>query len=85
MSIALPENAAAGDDVAVEVEARDASFVPVGDAVVDATVTTPGGETRPVKLRRTASVGRYAADLRLDEPGLYRVSADAHRANVAAR
>ena len=82
VSIALPENAAAGDDVVVEIEARDASFVPVGDAVVDATVTTPGGETRPIKLRRTASVGRYAADLRLDEPGLYRVSADAHRADV---
>ena len=82
MSITLPENAAAGDDVAVEIEARDASFGPVGDAVVAATVTTPGGETRPVKLRRTTSVGRYTADLRLDEPGLYRVSADAHRANV---
>ena len=79
VSISLPENAAAGDDVSVEVDARDASFVPVGDAVVEATVTTPAGDTRPLKLRRTASLGRYTADLRLDEPGLYRVSAEAHR------
>ena len=89
VSISLPENAAAGDDVSVEVDARDASFVPVGDAVVEATVTTPDGETRPLKLRRTASLGRYAADLHLDAPGLYRISADAHRPNaplgVAAR
>ena len=82
VSISLPENAAAGDDVSVDVDARDASFVPVGDAVVEANVTGPGGETRPLKLRRTASVGRYSADLHLDTPGLYRISADAHRANV---
>jgi uncharacterized membrane protein len=82
VSITLPENAAPGDDVVVEIETRDASFVPVGDGIVEATVTTPGGETRPLKLRRMASIGRYAANLRLDEPGLYRVTADAHRRDV---
>jgi hypothetical protein len=79
--IALPENAAAGDDAALELEARDASFAPAGDAVVGAAVTTPSGQTRPVKLRRAAA-GRYSADLRLDTPGLYRVSAEAHRGNT---
>jgi uncharacterized membrane protein len=81
VTIALPENAAAGDDAVLELEARDASFAPAGDAVVAAAVTTPSGQTRPVKLRRAAA-GRYSADLRLDTPGLYRVSAEAHRANT---
>jgi len=82
VSISLPENPAAGDDVSVEVDVRDAAFVPVADAVVEATVTSPGGEARPLKLRRMAAVGRYAADLHLDEAGLYRVSADAHGPNA---
>jgi uncharacterized membrane protein len=82
VSISLPENVSVGDDLSVEMDVRDGAFAPVGDAVVEATVTTPGGDTRPLKLRRMASAGRYAADLPLDEPGLYRVNAEAQRLNV---
>jgi hypothetical protein len=45
------------------------------------TITTPAGESS--ELRPTladASSGRYAVDARFDEPGVYRVSAEARRA-----
>jgi len=82
VSIVLPENGVPGENAVLGVETRDASFAPVADALVDASVTTPGGDTRSIKVRRTATAGMYTADLRLDEPGLYHVSADARRAGV---
>jgi uncharacterized membrane protein len=84
VTIAVPEDAGAGDDVSIETEVRDAVFAPVGDASVDATLTGPGGETRPLKLRRLdGAPGRYGATARADRPGMYRVDVDAERGAVS--
>jgi uncharacterized membrane protein len=80
VAISLPDAPEPGDAISVDVEARDASFVPVADATVEATVTQPGGETRAVKLRHAdPASGRYTAALAPDQPGLYRIHAEARR------
>ncbi len=80
VSVAVPDAPEPGDPISVDVEARDALFQPVTDASIDATVTSPGGETAPIKLRHTDSTtGRYTAALTANQPGLYRIRADAKR------
>ena len=67
-----------GESVAIEIGARDAAFVAVPTATIDATLTAPGGEARPLKLRRTEQ-GRFAAAAQVPVAGLYRLSVDARR------
>jgi uncharacterized membrane protein len=84
VAISLPDSPEPGDAISVDVEARDAAFVPVADAIVDATLTEPGGETRTVKLRHAdPASGRYTAALAPDQPGLYRIHAEARRGTTA--
>ena len=60
------------------------SVRPVADAIVEATLAVPGGETRPLALRRESSAsGRFTAALRPVEAGLYRIRADARRGDAA--
>jgi uncharacterized membrane protein len=80
VTITVPDDAGIGDDVSIEVDVRDAAFAPVGDATVGATVTGPGGESRPITLGRPdRAPGRYDATVRVDRPGMYRVDADVRR------
>src|SRR5262249_5709149 len=47
---------------------------------VQATITAPGGDAAPLKLRRAAGTsGRYVAALAPDRAGLYRIHAEATR------
>jgi uncharacterized membrane protein len=88
VAIGVPDGAEPGDVVAVDIDARDAAFAPVADAVVEATLTTPGepgggGEGQPLKLRRADAVsGRFTAAVRPDQAGLYRVRAEARRGSA---
>lgn len=82
VSISAPEGAGAGDAVTIDLDVRDAAFAPAGDATVEATLTTPKGEVRAIVIHPSANAGRSSADLRLDEPGLYRVAVEAHRGTV---
>ena len=80
VAVTVPAAAEPGDTVAIDIDARDAAFAPAPDALVEATLTGPGGETRPLKLRRVdAASGRYTAGVTLDRPGLHRVRAEAKR------
>jgi uncharacterized membrane protein len=80
VAITVPDAPEPGDAVSVDVDARDAAFAGVPDATVDVTITAPGGDAQPIKLRRAGgSSGRFTAALRPDRPGLYRVHADARR------
>src|SRR5213078_2727346 len=45
VAIRIPDAPEPGDAITVDVDARDASFVPVPDATVEATLTLPGGAT----------------------------------------
>jgi uncharacterized membrane protein len=80
VAIGLPDAPEPGDSISVDVEARDAAFAPVADATVDAVLTRPGGATEAVKLRHAdPASGRYTAALAPDQPGLYRIHAEARR------
>ena len=60
------------------------AFAPVADATVDATLTQPGGATQAVKLRHAdPASGRYTAALAPDQPGLYRIHAEARRGTTS--
>src|SRR6185436_6688439 len=64
VSITVPESPEPGDAISIDVDARDASYAPVPDAVIDATLTLPGGTTQPLKLRHADPAGgRYTAAL----------------------
>jgi hypothetical protein len=77
VTIGVPVAPEPGDAIAIDVEARDASFAPVPDAAIDATLTLPGGATQPIKLRHADGGGRYSAALGPEQPGLYRIHAEA--------
>jgi uncharacterized membrane protein len=80
VAIGLPDAPEPGDVISVDVDARDAAFAPVADATIDATLTLPGGATQPIKLRHADPAGgRYTAALGPEQPGLYRVHAEARR------
>jgi uncharacterized membrane protein len=84
VSIRVPDAPEPGDAIAVDVDARDASFAPVPDATVDVTLTLPGGAAQPLKLRHAdAAGGRYTAALTPDRAGLYRLHAEARRGSVS--
>jgi uncharacterized membrane protein len=84
VAIRVPDAPEPGDAITVDVDARDASFAPVPDAIVDATLTLPGGASQPVKLRHADPAGgRYTAALGAEQPGLYRVHAEARRGATA--
>ena len=62
------------------VDVRSAAFEPVRDAAVTMRVTLPGGEVRDLKPTLfDAKTGRYAAQMRFDQPGVYRVAAEARQ------
>lgn len=79
VSMTVTQGAAVGDAVIIDVDARDAVFAPALDAMVEASVTPPGRETRPLVVR-ASSTGLYTAGFQPDQPGLYRVAVEARRA-----
>jgi hypothetical protein len=84
VSIQVPDAAEPGDSVDIRLQARDRGFQPVPDAVVEATLTLPGGETRPLTFRHEVGEGgTFTATALLEQPGLHRVRGSARRASVA--
>jgi uncharacterized membrane protein len=80
VAITVPDTPEPGDAIAIDVDARDAAFAAVPDATIDATLTLPGGATQPIHLRHAdAAGGRYTAALGPEQPGLYRIHAEARR------
>jgi uncharacterized membrane protein len=80
VAITLPDSLEPGDVATVQLDVRDASFAPVAGAAIDASVTPPGGDSSPLKLRRDDPAGaRVSASFVPDRAGLYRVRADARR------
>jgi hypothetical protein len=84
VSIATVEAPQPGDSVSIDVDTRDATFAPVADASVEATLDLPGGERQPLVFRRVAAqTGRHTAAFRPDREGLYHVSVEARRGDAA--
>jgi hypothetical protein len=79
VDVIVPETSEPGDAVSLGVEARDAGFVPAADADVTATLAVPGGDTQALTLKREAGGARFSAAFRPEQPGLYRLRAEARR------
>jgi len=80
VAITVPDAPEPGDAISIDVDARDAAFAPVPDASVELTLTAPGGDATPIKLRHAdAAGGRFTAAVRPERAGLYRLHADARR------
>jgi hypothetical protein len=78
VSITTSDAPEPGDLVTVAVEARNAAFEPVPDATVRATTTQPGGATADLPLKREAAAsGRFTGAWQPEQPGLYRIQAEA--------
>ena len=85
VSVSTPNVPVPGDTATINVDVRDDAFTPVTDSEVSVRVTLPGGDVRDLQATAVdAQSGRYAGDLRFDEPGVYRVSAAA-RGTTSAR
>ena len=85
VSIAAPMALVPGNSASITVDVRSEAFAPTTDALVSLKIVEPGGTVRD--LRATAvdpQSGRYSADLRFDEPGVYRVTASAQGGGVPA-
>jgi hypothetical protein len=80
VSAVVPETAEPGDAIEIAVDARDRAFAPVSEAAVDATLTSPGGDAKPIALRpSTGTAGRFASTFTPAQAGLYRLHAEARR------
>jgi len=65
---------------ALHLDVRDGAFTPVTDAQVTMRITLPGGETQELRPALTDPLaGRYSAEQRFDQLGIYRITADARR------
>jgi uncharacterized membrane protein len=80
VSATVPDGAEPGDAIEVAMDVRDGAFAPITDATIDATLSVPGGQSRPLPFRRESGTsGRQTAALQPTEPGLYRLQAEARR------
>jgi uncharacterized membrane protein len=69
-----------GTTEAIRVLVRDEEFKPVANAEVSVRITAPGGEERTVPAALAdPGEGRYAAAVRFDQPGVYKIVADVRR------
>ena len=84
VAITVPDAPEPGETISIDVDARDASFAGVPDALVETTIAGPGGDAAPIKMRHAdPSSGRFTAAFRPDRAGLYRIRADARRGATA--
>jgi hypothetical protein len=79
VAIGLPDAPQPDDLVSIDVDVRDAAFVPVADAGVEATIELPDGEKQSLTFRRTARPGRFTSAFRPDRAGPYHIRAEAQR------
>lgn len=78
VAVTLPPAPAAGDLMAIVVDARDQSFALQRDAQVDVRVTAPDGHVDAVAAQPIAGQpGRFQVVSRTSSAGVYRVTADA--------
>ena len=82
VSVTAPANTPVGSRASIEVSVRNASFEPVADAQVHVSVRAPDGSDRVLASADAGGAGRHAASFVPEEPGLYRVTVEAKRADV---
>jgi uncharacterized membrane protein len=84
VSVAVPDASEPGDAVEIAVDARDRAFAPVSDAVVDATLTSPGENAKSIGLRpASGAAGKFVTTFTPVRTGLYHVHAEARKGQTA--
>jgi uncharacterized membrane protein len=84
--VTLPAGAAPGDTLSLRVAARNGAFEAQRDATVSVRVTVPDGRLERVAAAPPAGASggaRFTASFRPEQPGVYRVTADATRGGTA--
>jgi hypothetical protein len=77
----VADNADPAAPLPIEIDVRDASFVPVAEAAVTARLTGPDGQPSTLTVRPSA--GRYVAAPVPMSPGLHRLEVDARRGGTS--
>jgi hypothetical protein len=80
----LPSGGSPGDTLPLAVTVRNAAFEPQRDAVVDVQVIAPDGRIETLRAGASGTGadgagGRFVARFRPEQPGVYKVTADARR------
>jgi hypothetical protein len=85
IQLTLPAGSTPGDTVPLRVAVRSAAFEPIRDAVVDVRVSAPDGRMEQLRAAppRSAAEGLFETTFRPGAPGVYRVTAEAHRGSTA--
>ena len=85
IAVSAPAGASAGETLPLRVVARTSRFEPLPDASVDVRVTGPDGRLEQLRAAaETGSDGRFIAHVPAQQPGIYRVTAEARRASQSA-
>lgn len=83
--VTVPAGGVPGETLTLRVAARNGSFAPERDAVVDIRVTAPDGrleQLRAAPPARSGSAEPFTAAFRPDQPGVYRVATEARRGST---
>jgi hypothetical protein len=84
VSVSVPDAPEPGDAVELAVDARDSAFAPVTDATIDATLSAPGGEAKPIALRPSSHTpGTFVTTFTPEQAGLYKLHADARKGQTS--
>jgi len=79
-----PRDAVSGEPTQIDVLVRDPTYAPLRDADVGVQIVDPSGATKQVRATLAdGAAGRYVAGFRPDQPGVYRVQADARRGGAS--
>ena len=87
VALTAPAGGAPGAKLPLRITVRNAAFVPLRDAAVDVRIATPDGKLEQVRAevdQEAAAPGRYVAHFTPNQPGIYRVTADARTSGAAA-
>jgi uncharacterized membrane protein len=89
IAVALPAGASPGETLSLRIAVRNAAFVAQPDALVDVRVTAPDGRIEqlrasiPSRGNDGEEDDRYVARFRPEQPGVYKVSAEARRGSMS--
>jgi uncharacterized membrane protein len=90
IAVLVPAGASPGDTLPLRIAVRTAAFAAEREALVDVRVTAPDGRIEQLRAAPARpgenggeDDGRYVAMFRPEQPGVYRVSAEARRGSTA--
>lgn len=87
LTVSAPAATSTGDVVPLRIAARTPAYEPLRDATIDLRITAPDGKLQQVRATQEIGPdtdGRYVANYRADQPGVYRVAATAARGDEVA-